>query len=243
MNNERAALWNGRYAREEHHLADLNTYTPVVRDLLLKSKRILLDLDIRNGKILDVGGGTGKHLRLFDLSERGNSLFLVDFSKEAVARARLSGIDAQMCDLESQLLPFADDQFDLVLAQEIVEHLSDCRHLLREAKRVLRNGGYLYLTTPNLAGLIDRVFLVRGKKPLAMTWDKTHIQLYVFAELERMVRTCGLDILQSTTQGVYLCFRRRFVRIPGIAKLNRHWGQSIMILARKRVAQPKQEGM
>ena len=236
MSADKATLWNSRYVRDPQPSADLDHYTLVMRDLLLKSKRITLGLGLQNGNILDVAGGTGKHLRFFNLAAKGNSLSLVDFSAEAVSAARLSGIDAQIVDLESQRLPFANGQFDLVLAQEIVEHLSDCQHLLREANRVLRNGGYLYLTTPNLAGLIDRVFLLRGKKPLAMTWDKTHIQLYVFAELESLLRSCGFEIMQSTTQGVYFCFRSRFVRLPGLARLNRKWGQHIMILARKTIA-------
>jgi ubiquinone/menaquinone biosynthesis C-methylase UbiE len=240
MSRDKAALWDERYIYEGHQPADLDRYTPVVRDLLLKSKRIVLGLGIQNGRILDVAGGTGKHMRFFDLAARGNSLSLVDFSAKAVSTARLSGIDAQIADLETQRLPFADEHFDLVLAQEIIEHLSDCHHLLREANRVLRNRGYLYLTTPNLAGLIDRVFLLRGKKPLAMTWDKTHIQLYLFGELENLLRTCGFEILQSTTQDVYLCFRSRFVRLPGLARLNRNWGQHIMILARKKSAVQEQ---
>jgi ubiquinone/menaquinone biosynthesis C-methylase UbiE len=71
--------------------------------------------------------------------------------------------------------PFDDEEFDLVLVQEIIEHLLDCQHLLREVNRVLRNGGYFYLTTPNLTGLIDGFFYCVEKKPLAMTWDKESV--------------------------------------------------------------------
>ncbi len=161
-------------------------------------------------------------------------MFLVDFSSEAVAAARLKGIEAERCDLEQDRIPHDNEKFDLVLAQEIVEHLANCGNLLRESRRVLKGGGYLYLTTPNLAGLIDRIFLLRGKKPLAMAWDKTHVQLYLFEEIEALLQECGFEIVRSTTQDVYLSFRKHFLRLRGIARLNRRWGQHIVILARKR---------
>jgi SAM-dependent methyltransferase len=229
--NHKALEWDNRHAQDE--LARLESYTPVIRDLLLCSRRIMRDLGIRNGKVLDVAGGTGKHLKFFDLEAQGNRLFLVDFSTEAVATARLKGIEAEQCDLERDCIPHDDESFDFVLAQEIVEHLPDCLHLLRESYRVLKTGGYFYVTTPNLAGLIDRYFLLRGKKPLAMAWGKTHIQLYLFDEMEALLRDCGFEIVRSTTQDAYFCFRQHFVRLPGIARINRRWGQHIMILARK----------
>jgi ubiquinone/menaquinone biosynthesis C-methylase UbiE len=231
--NHKALEWDDRYAREQDETAGLESYTLVIRDLLLQSKQIVRDLAIHDGKILDIAGGTGKHLKFFDLEGQGNRLFLVDFSNEAVSAAKLKGIHAERCDLERERIPHDDESFDLVLAQEIVEHLPDCTHLLREAYRVLKYGGYLYLTTPNLAGLIDRYFLLRGKKPLATAWDKTHIRLYLFEELEELFQKCGFEIVRSTTQGAYLCFRNHFFRLLWLAQLNRSWGQHIMILARK----------
>jgi len=231
--NHKVLEWDDRYARERDEPAGLESYTPVIRDLLLQSKQIVLDLAIRDGKVLDVAGGTGKHLKFFGLEQQGNGLFLVDFSGEAVSSARLRGIQAERCDLERERIPYDDESFDLALAQEIVEHLPDCEHLLRESYRVLKKGGYFYLTTPNLAGLIDRYFLLRGKKPLAMAWGKSHIQLYLFDEMESLLRKCGFEIARSTTQGAYFCFRKHFLRLPGVAGVNRRWGQHIMILAWK----------
>jgi ubiquinone/menaquinone biosynthesis C-methylase UbiE len=215
---------------------NLADYTPVVRDLVLKSKETLAGLQLEGARVLDMAGGTGRHAKFYGLASRANTVSLVDFSREAVAAARSNGFEARRCNLECESLPYKNDHFDLVLAQEIVEHLSDCDHLIQEAHRVLRASGFLYLTTPNLAGLIDRIFLLRGKKPLAMAWDKTHIRLYTFAELEEALRRSGFEIAQSTTQGAYLCFRSRFFRLPGVARLDHNLGQHIMILARKRPA-------
>lgn len=62
--------------------------------------------------------------------------------------------------------PFEDNYFDFVTAIEIIEHLSHGDYLIMEAFRVLRTGGYLLLTTPNLASWINRLLLGFGYQPM-----------------------------------------------------------------------------
>lgn len=49
-------------------------------------------------------------------------------------------------------LPFCDQAFDLVLSQEVVEHVRDPFQAMREMRRVLRKGGTLYLQVPFIIG-------------------------------------------------------------------------------------------
>lgn len=54
-------------------------------------------------------------------------------------------------DLSRDSIPLPDERVDLVLALEVIEHLVNPDHMLREARRVLRSGGSLVISTPNLA--------------------------------------------------------------------------------------------
>ena len=54
-------------------------------------------------------------------------------------------------------LPYADAAFDIVTCSEVIEHLENFRALLREAHRVLRPGGTLVLTTPNVLNAWSRL--------------------------------------------------------------------------------------
>jgi SAM-dependent methyltransferase len=54
-------------------------------------------------------------------------------------------------------LPYADAQFDAVTCSEVIEHLENFRALLREAHRVLKPGGVLVLTTPNVLNAYSRL--------------------------------------------------------------------------------------
>jgi SAM-dependent methyltransferase len=61
------------------------------------------------------------------------------------------GLDVARCDVETEVVPFSAESFDAVLFNELFEHLRiNPAFTLREAQRVLRPGGSLLLSTPNL---------------------------------------------------------------------------------------------
>jgi SAM-dependent methyltransferase len=60
-------------------------------------------------------------------------------------------------------LPFRDDSFDLVILLEVIEHLADIPHALREIARVLRSDGVAIVTTPNRLNVSSRIhYLLSG---------------------------------------------------------------------------------
>ncbi|EMI52259.1 class I SAM-dependent methyltransferase [Rhodopirellula sallentina] len=67
-------------------------------------------------------------------------------------------------DLADTNFSLESDQFDLIIFNEVIEHLNfNSIPLLREFTRMLRPGGIVYCATPNLASLKNRVYLARGK--------------------------------------------------------------------------------
>ncbi len=60
-------------------------------------------------------------------------------------------------------LPFADGEFDALVCIEGIEHIENPHLLAREANRILRSGGTIYVTTPNVLSIRSRVsYLLRG---------------------------------------------------------------------------------
>jgi SAM-dependent methyltransferase len=109
-------------------------------------------------RILDIGTSTGTNLRM--LRDLGYVNFEgLDRSQEAVRWCAEKGYGkvtvGDVCDL-----PFADCDFDLVLATDIVEHVDDDAAALREICRVLKSGGRALITVPAFSilwGLQDQV--------------------------------------------------------------------------------------
>lgn len=105
-------------------------------------------------EVLDIGCSQG--LASILLGREGRRVTGIDARQAAIAFAeeRLAAEEPVVRDRvhfllgEAQSLPFDDACFDTVLMGELLEHLIDPRPVLREARRVLRQGGSLVLTTP-----------------------------------------------------------------------------------------------
>ena len=118
------------------------------------------------GRLLDVGCAGGELGALF--AARGWRVDGVEGESALVAAARARGVDARLVDVEDTPLPWADGEFDAVVAAEVIEHVRDTDRLLGEIARVLRPRGALVVTTPNLASFENRVRLLFGRYPMWM---------------------------------------------------------------------------
>ena len=141
-------------------------------------------------RALDLGCGDGR------LSEslEAKQLVAADVSAVALGRARgrLPAAETVLLEPDARL-PFEDSSFDLVLCAETLEHVRDVQLLLSEARRVLRPGGRLALTTPAHGRLSGVDVLVRGFErrfdPLS-----PHIRFFTARSLARILDGLGFDV-------------------------------------------------
>jgi len=77
-----------------------------------------------------------------------------------------------VCDLNDGF-PVESEEFDLITAGEVIEHMLDEGAFLEECHRVLKKGGMLVVTTPNLAYSLNRLRILIGKTPLCMPLTTT----------------------------------------------------------------------
>ncbi|OGS08649.1 MAG: hypothetical protein A2270_02235 [Elusimicrobia bacterium RIFOXYA12_FULL_51_18] len=104
----------------------------------------------------------------------------------------VSGIEAQSCyageaankfkvctfDIEKEPFPFPDESFDLVICNQVLEHLKNIYRPLKEMDRVVKTGGWLIIGVPNLAGLYNRILLLFGRQPLSSAIDGPHVRSF-----------------------------------------------------------------
>lgn len=109
---------------------------------LLNQYRLLKNEEKKN--IVDLGCGTG--LILGELNNLAMT-FGVDFSTLALTFCKRRGLEHLVCS-DVNNLPFADEQFDLVFALDLLEHIEDDIHLMSEINRILKPNGTIMLTVP-----------------------------------------------------------------------------------------------
>jgi len=76
--------------------------------------------------------------------------------------------DLSSTDLNSIPLELQDESADVVFLCEVIEHLYNPDLVMRECRRVLKKGGFIVLTTPNLTSWFNRILLVCGYFPFNM---------------------------------------------------------------------------
>lgn len=94
---------------------------------------------IEERNVLDIGAGDGLITSLLNCVG-------VDDNEEAVKLAKKKGVDVRLG--TAYALPFDDGMFSAVFMGDVIEHLETPDKALSEARRVLRDGGVLYITTP-----------------------------------------------------------------------------------------------
>jgi SAM-dependent methyltransferase len=114
--------------------------------------------------VVDVGCGDGAALAVAARVNRGHRFVGVDWSRDAVKQASSLGLTVLRGSVD--LLPLANGSADVVIMSELIEHLVDPDAAVAEAFRVLRPGGTLLLSTPNLAAWYNRGLLALGIQPV-----------------------------------------------------------------------------
>lgn len=119
-------------------------------------------------KILDVGAGHGAFTkRLYDM---GYDVAACDLFPEEFYYKE---VECKKVDI-TQEFPYEDNSFEMAIAIEVSEHINDHENFFGEMSRILKPGGTLYLSTPNILSLKSRFrFLFSGFfysfKPLELT--------------------------------------------------------------------------
>lgn len=156
----------------------------------LVKRQVILDYLATCGgrRILEVGCGCGDLLRVLD--RRGYQGVGIDISEEALAVAA-SGLSGGRFTVARRTPGELREEFDVVIASEVMEHYQDDALFLRQLKERVRDGGHLLLTVP--AHMKD--------------WgpnDDTcgHVRRYERAELHNLLTAAGFSDIVIHSYGV-----------------------------------------
>lgn len=161
--------------------------------------------------VLDIGCGDGTAAATTERALHGDGYRVigVDWSQDALRRAatRLTAVRGE---LAPPGLPFRTGAADAVLFSEVIEHLVDPDAALDELRRVLRPGGHLLLSTPNLAAWYNRALLLAGVQPVFSEVSLRgihgrpgaqvvgHLRLYTARALRGLLTASGFEVVKFT---------------------------------------------
>ena len=160
----------------------------------------VLDAHVTSSRhVLDIGCGDGAASGTW-LADRCAGYVGVDVSPAAVEAARARGLDARVIG-DAGALPFPAESFDAAICTEVLEHLFDPLGALEEIGRILRPGGKVVVTVPNVAHWRYRVDLAlfgrfnprADSRSSTEPWRDPHVRFFTQAALARMIGLAGLE--------------------------------------------------
>jgi 2-polyprenyl-3-methyl-5-hydroxy-6-metoxy-1,4-benzoquinol methylase len=140
--------------------------------------------------ILDIGCGDGKrtiriagyyNINMRDVYGVDNDDNLITACKEMFTASRI--------DLEIDDIPHKEDTFDLVICNQVIEHLKNYKRTIYEAIRVVKKGGYIVIGIPNLAHLINRVYLLLGMQPMCIDLNGPHVRSFTHKSITKFLHS------------------------------------------------------
>lgn len=180
-------------------------------------KNLIVNNPIFPVKILDIGVGDGVYEAILDQDIKVRCEFYgIDISMKQLARAKKYLKEAKVIDVNSQNLPYTDNNFDLVIASEILEHVFYPEKVLKEALRVLKRNGFMILTFPNSSSLQLRLgIFFKGSSPLLnYPENKEHIRFFTSSDIQNLING-HMKLIKNNGLGSFLFDKWNFfLKIP-----------------------------
>lgn len=150
------------------------------------------DFKVRGSRVLDIGCGDAGAIIAF--AEEGASAAGIELSDLSLQRGRLRAEDhnvkIELKKAVAEEIPFEDSSFDLVMLDNVLEHVTDRPKTLREIRRVLKPGGLLYMVTP---------------KPFSLysLWNDPHYDLAGLVLMPRKMQIWYFEQVRGGGKGTY----------------------------------------
>jgi len=190
-----------------------------------ENRRVILEFLERNDKarLIDLGCWNGVFTQ--KIAEKIGTQYTwgveVDYEQRLNAESR--GIKVIQADL-NETLPIEDESFDVVHSNQVIEHVYETDLLLKEMYRILKEGGYAIISTPNLAGWHNILSLLMGLQPFPAHVSNevyvgnkysplhnhtvgnkglVHLRIFTYASLKELCEYHGFKVEKAVGVGFY----------------------------------------
>ena len=142
----------------------------------------------KSGTLLDIGCADGiktmRYAKMLSVpTERVCGIELEPkYVRSAQERFKVLSIN-----LEHDTFPFQDQEIEVIICNQILEHLKNIFLPLSEMDRVLKVGGHLIIGIPNIAALHNRFFILFGKQPSCSIIEGPHVRSFTHKEFLKFI--------------------------------------------------------
>lgn len=147
--------------------------------------------------VLDIGAGLGADLEAAREVSPNARLVALEVYKPYIDILESKGIETVQFDLEREAFPFPDGSLDVVIANQIIEHVKEIFWIFHQVSRTLKVGGRFVIGVPNLASFHCRMMLLSGLHPTIIKAASAHVRGWTKRDLLRFVNACAPGVYEQ----------------------------------------------
>ncbi len=141
-------------------------------------------------RIMDLGAGRGYDLLIAKSKFPDAELIAIEVYKPYIENLQHMGAVVQSLDIERDILPYEDNSIDIIIANQILEHVKDIFWIFHEVTRVLKTGGSFIIGVPNLAAFHNRLLLLLGNQPSPLKNRSAHVRGWTRSDMLDFLQHC-----------------------------------------------------
>jgi SAM-dependent methyltransferase len=159
------------------------TYGPlVVEELVRKLSHLRV--------VVDLGAGSGRDLDIVRQLHPQAKLIAVEGGTEFAHALAGKADDIHVANIERDVLPLADGQADLIIANQVLEHTKEIFWIFHEVSRSLKTGGHFLFGVPNICSLHNRFLLLVGRQPTQYKVCSAHVRPFSKGDTIAFLNAC-----------------------------------------------------
>lgn len=141
----------------------------------------------------------------------------MDIDPELVDMNLKKGIKS-LCADANHNFPYNDDFFDIIVSNQVMEHVNNTDNFLREIHRILKPSGYAIISTPNISSIHNLGMLMLGKQPFSFHVSEIqvgnplygvethgHVKIFTISAFKDLAKYHNLRIEKIFGSGYYYC--------------------------------------
>jgi O-antigen biosynthesis protein len=179
---------------EEMYLTKENSYFSLEREMFKNA------IKEKNKSILDIGCGTGA-LGLYFRTNQNCNVFGIEINNAAYLEAKKNLDDVIKANIETLDIPYDNNQFDYIIMGDVLEHLINPMGTINKIIKLLKPGGKILITVPNVRHwsiLISLIFKDKWKYESWGLLDYTHLRFFTKKSLQEMLNDSGFNLVKSS---------------------------------------------
>ena len=192
-------------------------------------------IDPRGLRVLDLGCGGGHNGAML---KKAGAREVVGVERDpGAAREARKRLDRVVeCDLgELDPAELGDQPFDAILASDVLEHLADAEDVLARAVTLLRPGGAVVLSLPNVSNVyvFSQLLLKTWPRRSSGIFDRTHVRWFARRDMVRLLQGAGLEVLRVEPYFTRYRAIRAASLVLSLYVFRDYWARQFLLLAVK----------